>query len=327
MTVGQVKNYRRQWEADALKGLTKGRNKVYRRLVKARWEPTLYFVEARLMAWLCGQPWAQRRYWGKKVALVQEFLRATNLAMYDPALQPAQVIRQALFCDSFFFDWRSRLSAWPPAQLMPLITVRGEDVWQSAYQQGKGVILLQYHTLAGRLVFPWLAYMGVQPRLSIDPARKIAKAAGQSYSAEMAPFLRARQLHAAKSCLEAGGVVRIVPDFQQGNECIPVPLYQRTRRFPPAFAELALRTGAVMLPASASVDLHGRVAITFHAPLHTGDASQSRSERIAAIVKQYVAFLHTAWLTAPGNLKLEQMASFVANGAPMTKEGSMNNVV
>ena len=54
---------------------------------------------------------------------------------------------------------------------MPLMTVRGEEVWQSAYEQGKGVILLQYHTLAGRLVFPRLAYIGVQPRLSIETAR------------------------------------------------------------------------------------------------------------------------------------------------------------
>jgi hypothetical protein len=72
------------------------------------------------------------------VAVVQDFLRATDLARYDPALQPEQVIQQALFCDSFFRHWRSRLLAWPPAQLMPLMTVRGEEVWQSAYEQGKG---------------------------------------------------------------------------------------------------------------------------------------------------------------------------------------------
>jgi hypothetical protein len=185
-------------------------NKLYTLSARLRREQPLYLAEARGFAWLCRQPWAQRRYWPKQVAVVQDFLRATDLARYDPALQPEQVIQQALFCDSFFRHWRSRLLAWPPAQLMPLMTVRGEEVWQSAYEQGKGVILLQYHTLAGRLVFPWLAYIGVQPRLSIDTARAIAKAAGESYSAEMALFLRARQLHAAKSCLEAGGVVRIL---------------------------------------------------------------------------------------------------------------------
>lgn len=284
--------------------------------------PLLYLAEARFFAWLCGQPWAQRRYWPAQVALVQRFLHETNLPMAPSRLTPTQVMHQALFGDNFIRPWRWRLSTWQPQQLAQVVTVRGWEAWRAAYEQRKGVILIPYHTLATRLLLPSLAHAGVELSLVLGSRYQADDTADLPNS----PFLYARQLHAAQGCLAAGGVVQILPDGFQGSGGISLPLYQRTRLFRTAFAELALITGAPVTPASVILTLTGKIEITFHPPLYVGEKSQSRSEQVEALMKQYVAFLHTAWCTAPGNISIGHMAQFLKHSAPIIQQGTITHV-
>lgn len=297
-------------------------HKLYLMSAKIQREPMLYRAEAQFFAWLCGQPWAQRRYWPAKVAVVERFLQQTNLPMANSRLTPTQVIHQALFCDNFIRHWCWRLNTWQPQQLAQIVTVRGWDAWRTAYEQRKGIILLSYHTLAARLILPWLAHAAVGPLLVLGSRYQVDNTGDLPNS----PFLYARQLHAARSCLAVGGVVQILPDGFHGSGGISSPLYQRTRLFRTAFAELALSTGAIVTPASAILNLAGKIEITFHPPLSIGEQSQPRSEQIEALVKQYVAFLHTEWCAAPGNISTGHMEKFLKNSNPIVLEGSSPHV-
>lgn len=297
-------------------------NNLYSMSTGRQHAPRLYRAEVRYFAWLCGQPWAQRRYWPAKVAVVERFLQQTKLPMANARLTPAQVMHQALFCDNFIHQWRWRLSTWQPQQLAQVVTVRGWEAWRTAYEQSKGIILVTYHTLAARLIMPWLAHAGVEPSLVLGSKYQVDDTGDLPNS----PFLYARQLHAARSCLVAGGVVQILPDGFQGSGGISLPLYQRTRLFRTAFAELALSTGALVTPTSATLNLAGKIEITFHPPLCVGEKSQPRSEQIEALVKQYVAFLHTAWSAAPGNISIGHMEQFLKNSTPIVEEGSSTHV-
>lgn len=297
-------------------------NNLYSMSTGRQHAPRLYRAEVRYFAWLCGQPWAQRRYWPAKVAVVERFLQQTKLPTANARLTPTQVMHQALFCDNFIRHWRWRLSTWQPQQLAQVVTVRGWEAWRTAYEQSKGIILVTYHTLAARLIMPWLAHAGVEPSLVLGSKYRVDDRGDLPNS----PFLYARQLHAARSCLVAGGVVQILPDGFQGSGGISLPLYQRTRLFRTAFAELALSTGAIVTPASATLNLAGKIEITFHPPLCVGEKSQPHSEQIEALVKQYVAFLHTAWSAAPGNISIGHMEQFLKNSTPIVEEGSSTHV-
>lgn len=299
-----------------LRRLRKIERKLYAISARKQREPMLYLAEAQLFVWLCGQPWAQRRYWSKKAAVVERFLHQTNLPMAPSRLTPTQVMHQALFCDNFIRDWRWRLSTWQPQQLAQVVTVRGWEAWLAAYEQRKGVILISHHTLAARLILPWLAHTAVGPSLALGSRYQVDTTGDLPNS----PFLYARQLHAARSCLIAGGIVQILPDGFQGSGGIPLPLYQHTRLFRTAFADLAVLTGAIVLPVSALLDRHGKVKITFYQPLKVDDEYQNRSEGIEALVRQYVTFLHTAWAAAPDNISIDHMAQFLQHSTPITSE-------
>lgn len=317
MTIAQARpsSNLSRWNTRLLQAID---NKLYSMSTRRQRAPMLYLAEARFVAWLCGQPWAQRRYWPGKVETIQRFLRETNLPLSNSTHPPSQVMQQALFCDSFFQHWGWRLRTWQSHQLAQVVTVRGWEAWLAAYKQGKGVILLPYHTLAARLFLPWLAHAGLEHLLRIGTARQALETADLPNS----PFFHARQLHAAQGCLAIGGVVQILPDGFQGTGGLLLPLYQRTRLFRTAFAELALLTGAAVTPASAILNLDGKIEITFHPPLHIDEQDRPRNEQIEVLVQQYVAFLHTAWATAPGNISVTHMARFLQQSTPSIAEGT-----
>lgn len=112
MTVNQF-YLNRAWEAQARQQLARISNKLYRVSAKYEREPALYFAEARFYAWLCGQSWAQQRYWPGKVDVVHTFLRETQRLGLNPSHTSARVTQQVLFASAFSQRWFQRLSAWP----------------------------------------------------------------------------------------------------------------------------------------------------------------------------------------------------------------------
>ena len=90
-----------------------------------------------------------------------------------------------------------------------------------------------------------------------------------------------------------------------------LPFLQRLRPFRTSFAELALLTGAVVLPVSAILDRQGIPEITFYPSFDVGDEAQPKSERIEQMVKQYAGFLETEWVKTPGNIRLLHIKDYL----------------
>jgi len=112
------------------------------------------------------------------------------------------------------------------------------------------------------------------------------------------------QLLAAKRVLALGGIVYILPDEQDGlSRGIPVPVHGRTRRFKTGFAELALDTGAPVVPVSMGIDvLRREVALSFLEPLDAGPAGMPRAARVEGLVRRYAAYLGEEWRRWPGTV-------------------------
>ena len=107
--------------------------------------------------------------------------------------------------------------------------------------------------------------------------------------------------------LMAGGLVVLEGDGRKGRVVCHLPICGRTYPLRAGFAELALRTGASIIPMTSSLEEDGRIKVTFHSPIASSDETHSHSERVTGMVKQYAAFLETAWRQSPETVTLTRM--------------------
>ena len=277
---------------------------VYQLSVKIGGASIVYAVGARFLAWLCRQRWAQRIFLQDEVTLIQKFLSETKI----PIDNPATVIQLGLM-STIWRTWSLRvLRRVTPNEFERWITVIGLARFQKVYQKGKGVILVQYHSPFVTVLWPFFDYNGFDNKATIGAL----KARGIVNPTELAKTVEyTRQLHVAKKTLEQGGLVRILPDDQQGHGGIPISFYNRRRYFKTGFAELALRTGSPIIPVFVTVDLRGQFKIEFLEPLDVGVTQMKHEERVEMLVKQYVALFEKQWAKEPGNIDWGQMKKHI----------------
>ena len=89
-----------------------------------------------------------------------------------------------------------------------------------------------------------------------------------------------RQTYMARRVLMDGGMLHMVPDGLQGDSGVLVPFHGRMRRLATGFAELAVSTGAAVVPVIANMDVDGRIHVEFFERLDTGSGDVDRRERI-----------------------------------------------
>ncbi len=196
-----------------------------------------------------------------------------------------------------------------PTKLDTLATVSGFAHLQDAYQQGRGVILLSYHHAAGQHVTTVIArhlqsdeiltlsdfiatnWLSLMPNQAAKPKSRAA------YVAEIT--LQAQQK------LHQGHLLQILNE-KSVRHTSTVTVSIGGRRFQPraGFAELALNTGAVIIPFYPTYRLNGQIHISFQAPLQPEDSQANRVQQVQSLVNQYAQFLETSWRTAPESLDL-----------------------
>jgi KDO2-lipid IV(A) lauroyltransferase len=274
-----------------------------------------YFVEARMYSWLYGQVWFQRAFKADNVRLVRNFLDATGLCAIDPALKLKQIVRRMLLGDKLRQRWRGKFEA-NPSCLRDLIAVQGQENLERALQQKRGVILAMTHAYATHLVPPWLAVTRAEPQLTINYRGKIGAAKinnPQAASTKGNNFSRATEIYEAMNCLRKNGIVGILSDGYKGEKQIVLQLYGHNRAFRLGFAELALQTGAVVLPVSVRLDLDGRVQLIYHSQLHSGEANDEHGQRVENLVRQYAGFLASEWAAAPGDITQRYVREYLSS--------------
>ncbi len=88
---------------------------------------------------------------------------------------------------------------------------------------------------------------------------------------------------------------------------IEVPFCGRNRTFRTGFAELALMTGATIIPVFVSSTMQERFTIDVLEPLDVGMAVLSHPQRVEWLVRQYAMLLQDQWTNAPTNIKWSPM--------------------
>jgi lauroyl/myristoyl acyltransferase len=133
-------------------------------------------------------------------------------------------------------------------------------------------------------------------------------------------LFRSLSLYLTRPVLERGGVVRIASDGYHGTNAIYTPFHGRLRPFREGFAELAVTTGADVIPVFTSFDITGRFKVDFLAPLEVEHNKTNRQEKIGAFIRQYVYLLERRWAEEPGNIAWGMLEDYFAS-PPATVEG------
>ncbi len=77
------------------------------------------------------------------------------------------------------------------------------------------------------------------------------------------------------------------------------------------FGELALRSGAAVVPMMNSFGPNGQVRVVFHPSLDPGAADRPHAERVAGLVRQYAAFLESILQSEPENVSLGTLSRYL----------------
>lgn len=94
--------------------------------------------------------------------------------------------------------------------------------------------------------------------------RETGKVVGGGWAGSKA---RSEMLLHTRQVLQCGGVVMVAADGLQGNQTVDVPFWGRQRPFRIGAAELAVTTGAVLLPVHIHFDAQGHIDVEIAAPL------------------------------------------------------------
>ena len=93
--------------------------------------------------------------------------------------------------------------------------------------------------------------------------------------------------------LRRKGVVFIAGDGRHGRQSVEAPFWGRLRPFQIGAAELAITTGAALVPAFSTFDVNGCVQVEVMAPLIPEPGAPN--EQVCALTAQYAALYAAHW--------------------------------
>ncbi len=105
--------------------------------------------------------------------------------------------------------------------------------------------------------------------------------------------------------LAEGKIVQFVSDNEYSRQGHPVIIAKRRYYLRPGFAELALNTGAAVVPMFCNMKSDGRIHMTIMPPLIMGTGD--RDSQIADLLDQYADFINASWRTAPESIRWPRM--------------------
>jgi lauroyl/myristoyl acyltransferase/acyl carrier protein len=274
-----------------------------------------YAKGAARLADLAGRRWIQHGLFRREAELV----RGVRAAIEDgEPIGEDEAMRRA-FAAYLGRKWRSvALARCAPAEFDRWVAISGLEHLAAAAARGNGVLLLTSH-YALVFVIP-LAFhaSGFDDLLFILRQPALLKVAGleSDYRQAMAGGVESAdtplsaQLYRGRQTLRRGGAVLIEADGALGASLgLPLPFLGRRRIFKTGFAELALDTGAAVIPVSLSMSLGGRFEISYLPELRVGEGDHE--EQVASLVRQYAAILEDQWREGWWNFHWPQLRIFL----------------
>jgi len=262
-------------------------------------------VNARWLKFLCSRASVRSDTWPKHVDLLLQFADAFGL--------PSSERRRFISLSWMGQLWRAAcfrdLMKGPPELVAQLTRVTGWEHFERYRRDGAGLILVPVHGQFGRLFQPYLRYRG-HDGVVVGLTPEGLEARGLSTPAAKG-FEFARQLHAAKHVLARGGIAFNLPDsFWNLDNSRSVEFFGRQRRIAAGFAELALMSGAHVLPLSHRFSPRGFFVLEFGEPFYVPGPQSSQAERVDSLVAQYASFLRDEWRRYPWNIQWTHLQRF-----------------
>ena len=280
-----------------------------------------YFEGFRwLMAW-CGKPWVQALFYSKERRLVLRLAESVG----TPPEQGAIETQLSLVAHSIRRRMPGKREA-APREIIPLISEPREaglrqplesEGWlryfdlrdtghlDAALQQDRGIIFVGPHTPTRFAVRHFLQRRFEAHQMVGYPAyhstwQDLLADQGVSY-VEGKKAARSAVAIAAARTLVQGGVVAMAGDEEDVQVGQPVLIGDRLHHLVSGFAELAVSTGAAIVPFYTQFLQDGRIRIRFLPPL-SWDRDGDRETQVGAIMAQYGAAQTQLWRQAPGAL-------------------------
>lgn len=198
-----------------------------------------------------------------------------------------------------------RASRLTPAELLAAFEIDGVERVKAAHAAGKGVVIVTGH------FGYWELHNLVHP-LVLPPMSVLARPLDNPF---LHDFLEGVRSKTGNRVLYRQGAMRKVLRALQHNECVgilidqhihgadavPVDFFGRPAATTAAVAELALRTGAVLIPAFTIPLPHGRCRLIFEHPIAADVPASSDqvlvlTQRCSDVLEMYVRRYPHLWL-------------------------------
>ena len=259
-------------------------------------------VHARWLKFLCSRTSVQWDMWREDGDFLRHFAAVFGL--------PPAERRKFVGLSLLGRQWRAwcfhDLLQGPPELVARLTRVTGWEHFDRCRRDGAGLILLPVHGQFARLFRSYLRHRG-HDGLELGLTNNDLEAKG--FRTPVAKRLElARQMHAAKHLLTRGGIVFNAPDARHNlDNSRSVEFFGRQRQLAAGFAELALKTGAHVVPMAYRFSPRGFFVLEFEAPFDVLGPQSTHDERVASLVAQYASFLRNEWRRFPWNIQWRQL--------------------
>jgi KDO2-lipid IV(A) lauroyltransferase len=183
------------------------------------------------------------------------------------------------------------------------VHIEGREHLDAALARGRGVLLFQAHFGAFQMTMPAVGYSGYTMN-QISASASLWKEEGASEAQKRASDIKARHeytlpvkhisisssLRPLFRALKANEIVGITVDGGGGKKYIPVRFLGREANFQTGAADIALSTGAEIVPAFITTEGGIRHRLVMHEPIRV-DAGLGKEEAQRAILEAFASLL------------------------------------
>jgi KDO2-lipid IV(A) lauroyltransferase len=242
----------------------------------------------------------------------------TNLATAFPqrtATERRAIVRQMFGHFGRVLFELLRFSTLTPAEMRTAVEFEGEERARAAYAQRRGVLFFTGH-------FGYWEIHAIVQALRLEPMGVLARELDNPYLNDLleqvrtstgnAVIYRRGAVRRVLRMLRAGqGVAMLIDQHMHSPDAIYVDFFERPAATTSTLAQLALRTGAPVVPAFALPLADGRYRMIYEHPVappdaDTPDAIRQFTQRCTDVLEMYVRrhpslwlWMHRRWRDAP----------------------------
>lgn len=265
-----------------------------------------YAIGSKLIRWFSQTDFARNEYFRHRELVLREFAQQADISDIDRVFPET-------FTLNFQKGWRSAsLSYLSDKAFFSRVKVAGKQHLDNALAQKKGVLLLNSHfgfseialTVFSRMNYPEIATVVREKganSIKVKGIKKEHEPALLKFKDQSNEEL-IRLLFKARQSLKDGGIVHLLGDGYHGKSSINFEFVGKVRGFRPSFAELALSTGAAVVPMIARLDMKGNIRVEIYPPLDSGDETMNHQDRVMLLLTQYIDMLSVLWKNEPQHL-------------------------